>query len=54
MFAPVASRFHSYQIKLPNLSRQYVSRVLSDPPMQDWYAAAAAETAVIKNSEIQD
>lgn len=52
MYAPVASRFCTYQIKLPNLSKQYVSRTLSDPPMQDWYRMAAEEEAVIEKSEI--
>ncbi|NND92700.1 MAG: glutathione S-transferase family protein [Granulosicoccus sp.] len=52
MFAPVASRFHTYRVNLPTLSRQYVDRTLQDPPMQDWYAAAAVETAVIEHSEI--
>lgn len=54
MYAPVASRLHTYQIPLPNLSQQYVSRTLSDPPMKDWYAAAAAEKAVIDKSEIHE
>lgn len=52
MFAPVISRFNTYRTRLPNLSQQYASRVLADPPMQNWYAAAAAETAVIESSEI--
>ncbi len=54
MYAPVASRFKSYQIKLPALSQRYVERTLSDAPMQDWYAAARAEEAVIERAEILD
>lgn len=54
MFAPVASRFHTYQIKLPALSQRYVDRTLADAPMQDWYAAALAEEAVIEHSEVPD
>ena len=54
MYAPVASRFKTYQIRLPLLSQAYVERTLNDAPMQDWYAAARAETAVIANSEIED
>ncbi len=53
MFAPVASRFRTYGITLPRLSQQYVERVLEDPPMRDWYSAAAAETDVIEKSEIR-
>jgi len=52
MFAPVASRFHTYQIKLPSLSQSYVNRALEDAPMQDWYKQARAEKAVIEASEI--
>lgn len=54
MYAPVASRFHTYKIKVPVLSQGYIDRTLSDAPLQDWYAAARLETAVIANSEIQD
>lgn len=54
MYAPVASRFQTYQIKLPVLSQAYVDRTLSDRPMQDWYVAAREETAVIEKSEIED
>lgn len=54
MYAPVASRFHTYKIKLPVLSQGYVERTLNDPPIQDWYAAARAESAVIAKSEIED
>ncbi len=54
MYAPVASRFQTYQIKLPVLSQAYVERTLSDQPMQDWYASAREETAVIEKSEIED
>ncbi len=54
MYAPVASRFQTYQIKLPVLSQAYVDRMLSDQPMQDWYVAAREETAVIEKSEIED
>lgn len=52
MFAPVASRFHTYQIALPVLSHAYMERTLADSPMQDWYAQAMSEKAVIERSEI--
>jgi len=54
MYAPVASRFYTYNIKLPVLSQGYVERTLADPPMRDWYTAARLETAVIDKHEIQD
>lgn len=53
MYAPVASRFHSYGITLPRLSRAYVDRVLDDPPMREWYQAAAADTRTIERFEIR-
>lgn len=52
MFAPVCSRLASYRIPLPRLSTQYVAHALADPAMQDWYAAAAREEAVIESFEI--
>ena len=52
MFAPVASRLHTYQINLPSLSQSYVTRTLNDAPMKDWYEQARAEKAVIEDSEI--
>ena len=52
MFAPIASRFQTYQITLPRLSQQYVAHTLEDAPMQDWYSQARLETAVIAQSEV--
>jgi glutathione S-transferase len=52
MFAPVASRFRTYQIPLPVLSQSYVAHTLADEPMQDWYKQASEETAVIESAEI--
>lgn len=52
MYAPVASRFHTYGIKLPTLSREYVRRTLNDAPMKDWYQQAKAEPEVIERAEI--
>lgn len=54
MFAPVASRFLTYQITLPALSQRYVTQTLNDPPMLDWFAQARAETAVIEQAEISN
>jgi glutathione S-transferase len=54
MYAPIATRFQTYQIKLPALSQRYVERTLNDAPMQDWYAAATAEPNVIERAEVPD
>jgi len=54
MFAPIASRFRTYGIKVPPSTRGWIEATLDDPAMREWYAAAAAEPAVIERSEIPD
>ena len=54
MYAPVVSRFNTYQIQLPFESAQYAKRVLEDLHMQAWYAAAANEKQVLEQSEVPD
>ena len=51
MFAPVATRFKTYAVALSAASQQYADRLLALPAMQDWYAAAAAETEVLPQYE---
>jgi glutathione S-transferase len=51
-YAPVVSRLHSYAIALPSEPlRNYSARILDLPAMQQWFAEAAAETAVIEDYE---
>ncbi len=52
MFAPVVSRFNSYQIKLSHEAKRYSETVLSDPYMVQWYADSEAETWVIAECEL--
>ncbi len=52
MYAPVASRFATYGIDGPRLVQDYVGTVLADPDVSAWYAAAAAESAVIEAEEV--
>jgi len=47
MFAPVATRFVTYGVALAAEAQAYVQAVLSLPAMQEWTAAAEAETEVI-------
>ena len=54
MFAPIASRFRTYGIDVPPDTRAWIERTLEDPPMREWYAAAAAEPETIERSEIPD
>ena len=43
MFAPVATRFVTYGVKLPPVCRLYVDTLVALPAMQAWYADARAE-----------
>lgn len=45
MFAPVALRFASYGIALPEPAATYMATVLADPAVRAWIAAGQAETA---------
>lgn len=45
MFAPVATRFRTYEIALPPASAAYAAAVFAFPPMAEWCEAAAAEVA---------
>jgi glutathione S-transferase len=45
MYAPVVSRFRTYEIALPPVVQAYCARMMGLPAMQDWMAAAKAEVA---------
>jgi len=47
VYAPVVTRFRSYDVKLDRVSEAYCAAVTAWPLMQDWAAAAAEETWVI-------
>lgn len=44
MFAPVACRFNVYNVSLPPLAATYRDAILAHPALQEWHAAALAET----------
>ena len=44
MFAPVVYRFDHYNLPASATARAYMDAMLAHPWMQDWYAAAQAET----------
>lgn len=48
MFAPVAIRFHSYQIKLNDEAQSYLETILENEAVKDWIAAGRLETEVIE------
>ncbi len=44
MFAPVVSRFHTYDVPVSRESRAYMDAMMALPAWQDWQAGAAAES----------
>ena len=44
MYAPIAWRFHIYNVELPPLAAAYRDAVLAHPDVREWYEAALAET----------
>lgn len=48
-YAPVASRFVTYGVELPDAAAEYRDAVMQTPEMQAWSAAAEAEPWVIEN-----
>lgn len=51
MFAPVVSRFHSYRIAVDDVSQDYMEAVRMLPAMQEWAAAAAAESWTLEGKK---
>ena len=51
MYAPVVSRFLTYDVKLGGALRQYAQAVLDLPAMKEWYAAGAAEPEFLADEE---
>lgn len=50
-YAPVVTRFVTYEVPLSDLGADYRDSLLALPAMQDWYAAARLETERISASE---
>lgn len=51
MYAPVVSRFKTYDVKVDDTLGSYRDAILALPDMQDWTAAAEAEEWVIEEEE---
>lgn len=51
MYAPVVSRFHTYQSELSGPARRYVQKVFDDPAIKEWIHAAQQESEVIEDEE---
>jgi glutathione S-transferase len=52
MYAPIALRFHTYGVAVPGVAARFVAQILEHPQVQDWRAAARAETEVIAEDEV--
>ena len=51
MYAPVVSRFKTYEVPVSDTIQAYMDTLLSLPDMQDWYTAAEAEEWIIEEEE---
>lgn len=51
MFAPVVTRFVTYDVTLPDVPRAYVEAMTAHPFMREWQAGADGETIVIEKYE---
>jgi glutathione S-transferase len=53
MYAPVVTRFMTYDVKLDRTLRAYANTVMAMPEMQEWIEAAKAEPADIEELEVE-
>jgi glutathione S-transferase len=53
MYAPVATRFNTYDVKLPTASARYCKKLLAMPEMVEWIAAAQSEPEDIEELEVE-
>ena len=52
MYAPVVSRFHTYDTPIGAECRAYMAAVMALPAWGEWHAAAVAETWVLPEDEV--
>jgi glutathione S-transferase len=53
MYAPVVTRFETYDVKLDRVCRDYCETIISLPDMQEWTEAAKAEPAALEELEAE-
>jgi glutathione S-transferase len=53
MYAPVVTRFMTYDVKLEPRLTAYAEMILAMPEMQEWIAAAKAEPADVEELEVE-
>ena len=53
MYAPVVTRFMTYDVKLEPRLKEYAGMIMGLPEMQEWIEAAKAEPADIEELEVE-
>ena len=53
MYAPVVTRFVTYDVKLEPLLQAYADTIMAMPEMAEWIAAAREEPAEIEELEVE-
>lgn len=53
MYAPVCTRFHTYDIKLDPASARYNAQILAWPLMREWIGAARAEPDELEELDVE-
>ena len=53
MYAPVVTRFMTYDVKLEPKLKDYANMIMAMPEMQEWVEAAKAEPAEIEELEVE-
>jgi glutathione S-transferase len=53
MYAPVVTRFRSYDIKQDDVCERYCHQIMAWAPMREWYAAAQREPEQIDELDIE-
>jgi glutathione S-transferase len=52
MYAPIVSRFHTYEVDVSPVARAYMAAVMALPAWAEWYAAALQEPWVLPSDEV--
>ena len=53
MYAPVATRLLTYDVKVDPVSAAYCKTIMAIPEMQEWFAAAKREPDEIDELEVE-
>ncbi|HXM31677.1 MAG TPA: glutathione S-transferase C-terminal domain-containing protein, partial [Xanthobacteraceae bacterium] len=53
MYAPVVTRFLTYDVKLDPVSAGYCKTVMALPAMREWVAAAKAEPDEVEELDVE-